>query len=198
MQKFKMSIIPYDKPVPLPWDFMGNSIIDPLVKETSDSPNAPNLKIIDNTSLFLENKFDIPLKYNLPSYGPDLYKKFYFSKHINISVKDMITISEYGVLLLHNSWTPPNYLSMSASRFIRQDIAMAEIFRNLLDTDTIDESKLIQIPIAKNSIPIKPTYNNPQMSNLNNATIKKVNIKTGRNDPCPCGSGKKYKNCCSL
>ncbi|HPA73466.1 MAG: SEC-C domain-containing protein [Spirochaetes bacterium] len=19
---------------------------------------------------------------------------------------------------------------------------------------------------------------------------------TGRNDPCPCGSGKKYKNCC--
>jgi len=22
------------------------------------------------------------------------------------------------------------------------------------------------------------------------------NLKTGRNDPCPCGSGKKYKNCC--
>jgi preprotein translocase subunit SecA len=20
--------------------------------------------------------------------------------------------------------------------------------------------------------------------------------KTGRNDPCPCGSGKKFKNCC--
>jgi uncharacterized protein YecA (UPF0149 family) len=20
--------------------------------------------------------------------------------------------------------------------------------------------------------------------------------KTGRNDPCPCGSGKKYKKCC--
>jgi len=20
--------------------------------------------------------------------------------------------------------------------------------------------------------------------------------KAGRNDPCPCGSGKKYKNCC--
>jgi preprotein translocase subunit SecA len=23
----------------------------------------------------------------------------------------------------------------------------------------------------------------------------KVAPKTGRNDPCPCGSGKKYKNC---
>ena len=22
------------------------------------------------------------------------------------------------------------------------------------------------------------------------------NSKVGRNDPCPCGSGKKYKNCC--
>ena len=21
-------------------------------------------------------------------------------------------------------------------------------------------------------------------------------VKTGRNDPCPCGSGKKYKQCC--
>ena len=25
---------------------------------------------------------------------------------------------------------------------------------------------------------------------------KKVAKKIGRNDPCPCGSGKKYKNCC--
>jgi uncharacterized protein YchJ len=26
--------------------------------------------------------------------------------------------------------------------------------------------------------------------------IKKENEKVGRNDPCPCGSGKKYKKCC--
>jgi uncharacterized protein len=25
-----------------------------------------------------------------------------------------------------------------------------------------------------------------------------VRVKTGRNDPCPCGSGKKYKKCCGL
>ena len=25
---------------------------------------------------------------------------------------------------------------------------------------------------------------------------KKAAEKVGRNDPCPCGSGKKYKNCC--
>jgi preprotein translocase subunit SecA len=28
------------------------------------------------------------------------------------------------------------------------------------------------------------------------ATVRRVVAKVGRNDPCPCGSGKKYKNCC--
>lgn len=27
-------------------------------------------------------------------------------------------------------------------------------------------------------------------------TVRRVTPKVGRNDPCPCGSGKKYKNCC--
>ena len=27
-------------------------------------------------------------------------------------------------------------------------------------------------------------------------TVKRTSRKIGRNDPCPCGSGKKYKNCC--
>ena len=27
-------------------------------------------------------------------------------------------------------------------------------------------------------------------------TVRRVGKKIGRNDPCPCGSGKKYKQCC--
>jgi preprotein translocase subunit SecA len=27
-------------------------------------------------------------------------------------------------------------------------------------------------------------------------TVKREGKKVGRNDPCPCGSGKKYKKCC--
>ena len=26
--------------------------------------------------------------------------------------------------------------------------------------------------------------------------IRNTGVKVGRNDPCPCGSGKKYKQCC--
>ena len=39
------------------------------------------------------------------------------------------------------------------------------------------------------------------LNNLDNDTVKKQTVKNdgpnvGRNDPCPCGSGKKYKQCC--
>lgn len=27
-------------------------------------------------------------------------------------------------------------------------------------------------------------------------TVQKAQAKVGRNDPCPCGSGKKFKKCC--
>ena len=27
-------------------------------------------------------------------------------------------------------------------------------------------------------------------------TYNRIGAKIGRNDPCPCGSGKKYKKCC--
>jgi preprotein translocase subunit SecA len=33
-------------------------------------------------------------------------------------------------------------------------------------------------------------------SNQSNNTNKPFAQKVGRNDPCPCGSGKKYKKCC--
>ena len=33
-------------------------------------------------------------------------------------------------------------------------------------------------------------------SQAQNTTVVRSQPKIGRNDPCPCGSGKKYKNCC--
>ena len=32
--------------------------------------------------------------------------------------------------------------------------------------------------------------------NVKKKPVVKSEQKVGRNDPCPCGSGKKYKNCC--
>lgn len=35
-----------------------------------------------------------------------------------------------------------------------------------------------------------------ELENMPRPTTVRVGKKIGRNDPCPCGSGKKYKNCC--
>lgn len=44
----------------------------------------------------------------------------------------------------------------------------------------------------------KPKYPEvkPQQTNAANVYSIKTGTKIGRNDPCPCGSGKKYKKCC--
>ena len=44
---------------------------------------------------------------------------------------------------------------------------------------------------------IKPLLNHSMLINMNQETLVRANIEhIGRNDPCPCGSGKKYKKCC--
>ena len=41
----------------------------------------------------------------------------------------------------------------------------------------------------------KPTSTSADGTDTANKTVRKGK-KVGRNDPCPCGSGKKYKKCC--
>jgi len=36
----------------------------------------------------------------------------------------------------------------------------------------------------------------PKMKQIDNVTVVHSEPMIGRNDPCPCGSGKKYKKCC--
>ncbi len=38
----------------------------------------------------------------------------------------------------------------------------------------------------------------PTSTKRNDIPYKRTEAKVGRNDPCPCGSGKKYKKCCGL
>ncbi|MCK9265301.1 SEC-C domain-containing protein [bacterium] len=36
----------------------------------------------------------------------------------------------------------------------------------------------------------------PELQTVENTTYVRTQDKVGRNQPCPCGSGKKYKRCC--
>lgn len=44
----------------------------------------------------------------------------------------------------------------------------------------------------------KPNTSGDQKTPQPAATIRRIATKVGRNDPCPCGSGKKYKKCCGV
>ena len=58
---------------------------------------------------------------------------------------------------------------------------------------------LMHIKVVKNPIEIKPVQPRQMFTNKDDSVAKepvKNENKIGRNDPCPCGSGKKYKNCC--
>ena len=73
-----------------------------------------------------------------------------------------------------------------------------EMFEQLLNKidDTISQF-LLKASIEQNS---NRTQTIKGKSNDSKEAEKKTPIKkekkVGRNDPCPCGSGKKYKNCC--
>ncbi|MCF7799884.1 preprotein translocase subunit SecA [Candidatus Babeliales bacterium] len=75
---------------------------------------------------------------------------------------------------------------------IKWDIAQ-RIFR--MRPENFDSSSIYEIEKEK-----ERELSNLQIggdeSNKEGKTIKRENPKAGRNDPCPCGSGKKYKKCC--
>ena len=80
-------------------------------------------------------------------------------------------------------------------RFEHPDAARLPVF-NIGDRFSgIPTQKHKPVPTVFNDIPTqehKPVPNEPPQQ------YKRQLPKVGRNDPCPCGSGKKYKKCCGL
>ena len=68
--------------------------------------------------------------------------------------------------------------------------------------------KMVKVPTVKRTSNVKITNQGfesakteaPQTAKpnttVNHTPVKNDGPQVGRNDACPCGSGKKYKNCC--
>ena len=73
-----------------------------------------------------------------------------------------------------------------------------EMFENLLNKIDNDIALFLLKAEVKQNVERKQTlqgHANDGKEKLK-AQPKRVSVKVGRNDPCPCGSGKKYKHCC--
>ncbi|MEA4973918.1 MAG: preprotein translocase subunit SecA [Candidatus Metalachnospira sp.] len=65
-----------------------------------------------------------------------------------------------------------------------------------IQTDTVKTLYRVRVVTeAKREEVAKPMFTNKDDSEVKKPVQRKT-TKVGRNDPCPCGSGKKYKNCC--
>ena len=86
--------------------------------------------------------------------------------------------------------TPPEerFKSLSLGPNIRKSLQTGEVdiegFRKQILTMELP-SEAMRFDLLKQLADIKPPVTQPEKQK-----------KVGRNDPCPCGSGKKYKRCC--
>ncbi len=85
--------------------------------------------------------------------------------------------------------------------FRDEGLDMFEEMTNSIREGTVDF--VLQARIRKEEpVERKATVKITSTSGSNDGTVKKepkkADKKPGRNDPCPCGSGKKYKKCCGM
>ncbi len=70
--------------------------------------------------------------------------------------------------------------------------AMVEAIRE----DTV--RLLLTVRIQNNTPPKREQVVKPDAPNAGSAPVVSSKKRPGDNDPCPCGSGKKYKKCCGM
>ena len=105
------------------------------------------------------------------------YVEFFSKLEETVNKKDMSLILAYIVFMVcMNLYNDDNF-----EDFCNQ---------NKVKKETIQKLKKV-IREYKNIVPIW-SFNGYSITEQNKMKKKKV----GRNDPCPCGSGKKYKKCC--
>ncbi|MGI6342098.1 MAG: preprotein translocase subunit SecA [Bacteroidales bacterium] len=80
---------------------------------------------------------------------------------------------------------------------VNKDI-ISFLFKAHLPEDTDSKVRETKLPERTNKEALREqraeVFGHDTQTNTTNAPVK-VEKKTGRNEPCPCGSGKKYKNC---
>ncbi|MGP1608942.1 MAG: preprotein translocase subunit SecA [Clostridium sp.] len=75
---------------------------------------------------------------------------------------------------------------------------VVKLIMHVYKEEKAERTTTVEITETKHGIPenVKIDNNPPKAKTEKHTPIVNSEIKVGRNDKCPCGSGKKYKNCC--
>lgn len=81
---------------------------------------------------------------------------------------------------------------LSEDTSVTLDIDLEKLYKNMVESEADWLYGLTEWEEIFTEEKRKELYKEQKISHTFKREVKKV----GRNDPCPCGSGKKYKNCC--
>ena len=97
-----------------------------------------------------------------------------------------------GMRLFEQMWTA------NAERITDLIFRMEQLDERFVGSTWVEtEAKHEQAPAASDiADQQQQAIDNSQGGDKKSEPIRNRSEKVGRNDPCPCGSGKKYKNCC--
>ena len=82
--------------------------------------------------------------------------------------------------------------TMEKDTVVKINIDIEKLYYNMAECNA---QWLYELPQWENIL-TKERRKELYLEQKNSGTIHNENRKVGRNDPCPCGSGKKYKHCC--
>ena len=105
---------------------------------------------------------------------------------------DLLEKANLGAML--NGFLVSNLIDLKATESIntiRQAIKL-----NLVDTGVAGDMEDVEIELGLRTKRVSPRPNFQYVNTTESFQSPIRKEKIGRNDPCPCGSGKKYKKCC--
>ncbi|MCY9657639.1 SEC-C metal-binding domain-containing protein [Paenibacillus chondroitinus] len=128
------------------------------------------------------------------------YKAFvdFIRKNYTISYEEADIIVEDCVDHIRNGATP-GFLLQSLQRDLEiNDLELTRSFMNHIAALNNTTRQWILKGYSPNELyPAKPLAVLQQPPAMADVIDMKTRTKVGRNDPCPCGSGKKFKKCCA-
>ena len=175
-----------------------NTVNENLLKKHIKQEEISNItpdEVIDKLSKLVIGEYEQKLE-SIPQEVIDEFEKVialqvvdrYWMDHINTMshLREGIYLRGYGQQDPLRAYTMEGY----------------DLFDAMLQAIDKDISVyLLKAEIKQNIERVEQTPKEQLLTNDSDDTVKKKpkvnkNKKVGRNDPCPCGSGKKYKNCC--
>ena len=191
-----------DKSHPQDWNL--KSLDDSLFKQFNlrlDIGNAKDMNSVDAVKNFILENVQKYLRDKEKEFGPELMTylmKVIMLQAIDTHWKEHLLSMDHlreGIGLRGYGQKDP------VREYQREGYAMFMEMISRIKMDTVEKLCLVKIQREEEVEEIRQKQKQDYILSRGedtpvNQTVKRESEKIGRNDPCPCGSGKKYKKCC--